>query len=512
LLSTGINNTHPDLASRVCTETSHDFFEIRVGNFIFTPGDPFNDCHRHGTRIAGIIAGRTTGVAPNAQLVSLKVANENNTYNQPFRIIHGISLATNLWNTENRIHILSLSATPHRNDTGVRDAIRLFPGLFVGSAGNDDRNVDNSYRLINNERIDSKIVVGATQLTGQNEQRWIGRDNSSNFGIRSVCVFAPGATIRTTRHDNNQFVDVYGTSHAVPHVVGTAALMISANPALAYHPATIRNIIKDTADRMAVLEHLSISGGRLNAHAAVTKAFQANVFTINSNNILTNFTPLTNFNGIVNIPYGVVEIATNAFSEAIASITTIHIPSTVTMVRSLAFANATSLSRVYLYRTMADGGATSFGMQVFHNTHPNLRMFVPVCTFDVFRNRFVVSPQNLFAKQTNNFSFYPQLLIDGVPVEEGFVASNINSSIHIRLANADFSGGGHIYVSIGTGEWIWLVVGTSLTLYEGFYFYCFECLFDCLGHDFWSGTPIRFRISGSGTSGIFDFIRTILLV
>ena len=61
-----------------------------------------------------------------------------------------------------------------------------------------------------------------------------------------------------------------GTSMAVPHVSGTAALMLSSNPDLT--PEQIADILRFSVDRKESLRGTCQSEGRLNASAAVMEA------------------------------------------------------------------------------------------------------------------------------------------------------------------------------------------------------------------------------------------------
>jgi subtilisin family serine protease len=64
VLDTGVEQVHPEFGGRV------SFGADLVGT---TSGDAATDPHGHGTHAAGIIAGATTGVAPGATLVSVRV-------------------------------------------------------------------------------------------------------------------------------------------------------------------------------------------------------------------------------------------------------------------------------------------------------------------------------------------------------------------------------------------------------------------------------------------------------
>lgn len=135
---------------------------------------------------------------------------------------------------------------------------------MIGSAGNAgrDNNTVAEYAPIRNNRPNNLMVVGASD---QRNQRAIFRlDESSNWGSEVVCIFAPGMAINTAEHAN-----FGGTSAAAPVVAGVAALMLSANPRLS--PQEIISIIRSTATRNVhhVIRDHSISGGIVDAYAAL---------------------------------------------------------------------------------------------------------------------------------------------------------------------------------------------------------------------------------------------------
>ena len=61
-----------------------------------------------------------------------------------------------------------------------------------------------------------------------------------------------------------------GTSFAAPHVAGTVAMMLQANPSLT--PDRIKNILQETASPMLGYSRYEVGAGPLNTYAAVRKA------------------------------------------------------------------------------------------------------------------------------------------------------------------------------------------------------------------------------------------------
>ncbi len=172
-------------------------------------------------------------------------------------------------------------------------AIQNFPGLVVCAACNtqtgesSDNDVNPKYPA-NYNYLSNVITVGASDQDDD-------RAYFSCYGQISVDLFAPGENILSCYptskctgamcggdaggHYANGYHEASGTSMAAPHVAGVAALMLSENPSLS--AAQLKGMILDTVDTVYdangndIFPSYCVSGGRLNAQAAVTLASQA---------------------------------------------------------------------------------------------------------------------------------------------------------------------------------------------------------------------------------------------
>ena len=127
-------------------------------------------------------------------------------------------------------------------------------------------------------RLQNYIVVGATDQSANSE--FVA--SFSNYGKRTVDLFAPGVQIYSTIPENG-YASFDGTSMAAPVVSGVAALLMSYYPELS--AIQIRNILNDSVVRFdglnvtvpgvgkkAPFSSLSMSGGLINAARAVELA------------------------------------------------------------------------------------------------------------------------------------------------------------------------------------------------------------------------------------------------
>jgi len=222
----------------------------------------------HGNHVAGTIGAvgdngvGVTGVSWNVTLVPFEVWNGNMAGDIGGWGHHQLA-ALNRAIADN-IPVVNMSMS---GGQALITAIQNnFRGLFVWAAGNDgnnplrDPNVDNSVAgyLPNN-----MLGVGAHD---QNNAR----ASFSNFGVRTVEIWAPGVGINSTVLNNGYGV-AQGTSMAAPHVAGVAALLMSLDPDLT--GSELKNLILEGAVPITIVQPSRTPGThqslRLNAHGSV---------------------------------------------------------------------------------------------------------------------------------------------------------------------------------------------------------------------------------------------------
>ncbi|RRB04729.1 S8 family peptidase [Larkinella rosea] len=236
---------NPDYESRsIVGDKPDDMSETNYGNADITGPDAL-----HGTHVAGIIgADRTNnigvlGVADQVRIMAVRAVPDGDERDKD--VANAIRYAVN-----NGAQIINMSfgkdVSPQRKT--VDDAMRyaLSKGvLLIHAAGNDNKLLDTtasfpSDRFMDGSAIPNLITVGA--ITSKNNEGLVA--SFSNYGRKTVDVFAPGAAIYSTTPSNG-YDNLSGTSMAAPVVTGIAAVLKSYFPKLTY--ADLKRIIEKSA-------------------------------------------------------------------------------------------------------------------------------------------------------------------------------------------------------------------------------------------------------------------------
>ena len=141
VIDTGIA-IHTDLIDNLAPGL--DFFNMVDGE----PGVARTDEDGHGTHVAGIIGAvgnQTTatgvvGINWDVTIVPMQVANNTGGISAE-ACVSAINYARDIWNTNERISILSMSIGGYGAWPEIETAIRSYQGLFVCSTGNSEQNI-----------------------------------------------------------------------------------------------------------------------------------------------------------------------------------------------------------------------------------------------------------------------------------------------------------------------------------------------------------------------------------
>ncbi|TXH74492.1 MAG: S8 family peptidase [Lysobacteraceae bacterium] len=199
---------------------AHSEFAGRMGNGFDAMGDGqgTNDCHGHGTHVAGTIGGTTWGVAKAVTLHPVRVLGCDG-YGTWSGVISGID-----WVAANRIlpAVANMSLGGGANDS-VDAAVNNLHNMNVTVAVAAGNGYGSDACQYSPARAVNAITVGSTESNDA-------RSGFSNVG-GCLDIFAPGGSITSAWSSGTTATNtISGTSMASPHVAGAAALYLAVNP------------------------------------------------------------------------------------------------------------------------------------------------------------------------------------------------------------------------------------------------------------------------------------------
>lgn len=284
VIDEGIQNTHPDLTGQIWTnpfdaadgaDNDGNGYIDDVNGWDFANNDRTiydggnkGSLDDHGTHVAGTIGAKNNGAGVvgvnwNVTMISGKFLGRNGgttanavratDYFTDLKTRHGLNIVatSNSWGGGGFSQAL-YDSIERANRAGI---------LFVAAAGNSAVNNDSSPHYPSSYANSNIISVASITNTGA-------MSSFSNYGATSVDIGAPGSAIYSTTA-SNQYESYSGTSMATPHVTGAVALYKSVNPSAT--AAQIKSAILSSAVPTASLSGKTVTGGRLDANAALSR-------------------------------------------------------------------------------------------------------------------------------------------------------------------------------------------------------------------------------------------------
>jgi len=277
-------NLNPDFDGRkVVGDDPYDFSQKNYGNNDVEGPDAL-----HGTHVAGIIGavrGNSIGgdgVAAPVQIMSLRAVPNGDEYDKDvaFAIRYAVDNGASVIN-------MSFGKAYSTHQKEVYEAMKYAESkgvLLIHAAGNDAADIDVAPNFpavkfsFQTEEFKNLLTIGASTRFAKGQLA----ASFSNYGIKSVDVFAPGYEIYNTIPDN-KYRKLQGTSMAAPAVAGVAAFLKAYFPNLSMFE--IRDIILKSAtpygktkqakpgeETLVPFSTLSKTGGVVNLEAAVKMA------------------------------------------------------------------------------------------------------------------------------------------------------------------------------------------------------------------------------------------------
>lgn len=308
IIDTGVNLSHADLQGRFwdggMEYPNHGY------DFYSHDNDP-SDTNGHGTHVAGTLvgtgaSGTQTGIAPEAEIMVLKVFHGEDNLTEPTMWVEAMQFAL-----EHGADVFNMSLGQPLPDTGVKLMSRqacdntLAAGVVAAVCAGNSRQIQmltpvphniwspgdcppphlHADQLVNAGGTSCVICVGAvdnndalggfssegpstwTDVSPYNDYPYVSNSTTS-IGLIRPDVCAPGVNIKSLDYTTtNGYCLKSGTSMATPLVAGTIALMLSKDPELT--PVQIDEILERTAIPLSEHKSNDFGSGRIDALAAV---------------------------------------------------------------------------------------------------------------------------------------------------------------------------------------------------------------------------------------------------
>lgn len=225
VVDTGVNFTHPGFApGQILVNLAKSFVSGEA---------TAEDGHGHGTHCSGTIGSKEYGVAPDVQIIPVKVLSKSGSGTWE-GVMQGVEYAAQNANVMSMSLGGGASANGNVVETAVKNAIKAGV-VCVIAAGNSGP----SAKTIGTPGVvEEAITIGAIDNTGTIAS--FSSRGPTVYGKSKPDVVAPGVNVPSLWKDGG-FNTISGTSMATPHVAGLVALILSKDKNLT--PAQVKTIV-----------------------------------------------------------------------------------------------------------------------------------------------------------------------------------------------------------------------------------------------------------------------------
>jgi len=220
IIDSGVDYNHKELKDNFGLTKGYDF--IRDNK------DPF-DYNGHGTHVAGIIAGKNTGIAHKSKLLALRVLDESGVGSE-FNLIRALEYCL-----DSDVDLVNLSMGSQYASEALEEVCAQASKkiTLVAAAGNDGGYSANFPAAF------GESVISVASVNRHKKHSYF-----SNLH-ETVDICAPGEDIYSTI-PNDKYDRYSGTSMATPHVTGSLALATS----LIKNSIFLEELMKSSAEKI----------------------------------------------------------------------------------------------------------------------------------------------------------------------------------------------------------------------------------------------------------------------
>ena len=245
IIDTGVSDHLVEFGSRI---KGRDVFVNRENGYSQDISTVI-DIHGHGTHVAGLAAGATTGIAPEAEIYSAKIvelgvtgAGGGELEETTAGMLDAIDYLVN-----NSVDVINISLGQYHNlPSGIRDEVINYVSLiynivFSISVGNSGTSFGDRATLNNPSTALQCIAVTATNIENTAIANYASRGPKIDYSLKPD-IAAPGTNLNGPSNTGSGTVKKTGTSMASAVVGGASALLIDylKKNNISYTAATIK--------------------------------------------------------------------------------------------------------------------------------------------------------------------------------------------------------------------------------------------------------------------------------